>query len=86
MDGLGFETGICMAGTAADTECDSGIAPQSADACANGTDARLTAGVDEIVQTLAEEAAPGDLVLILSNGGFGGIYTRLPEALEAQSG
>jgi len=25
----------------------------------------------------------GDVVAILSNGGFGGIYTKLPKAIEA---
>ncbi len=55
----------------------------AADVRAGGTEARLTSGVDEIVAVLAAEAKPGDLVLILSNGGFGGIYARLPAALEA---
>ena len=56
------------------------------DVRSGGTKARLTSGVDEIVAILAAEARPGDLVLILSNGGFGGIYTRLPGALEAAEG
>jgi UDP-N-acetylmuramate: L-alanyl-gamma-D-glutamyl-meso-diaminopimelate ligase len=46
-----------------------------------GVDARLTTGVDDIIEILAAHAQPGDVVLILSNGGFGGIYERLPEAL-----
>jgi UDP-N-acetylmuramate: L-alanyl-gamma-D-glutamyl-meso-diaminopimelate ligase len=37
--------------------------------------------VDAIIRKVAEEARPGDCVVILSNGGFGGIFTRLPEAL-----
>ena len=56
------------------------------DVRASGAEARLTDGVDEIVAVLAAEARPDDLVLILSNGGFGGIYERLPEALEAAAG
>ena len=36
----------------------------------------------EIKTQLAEEARPDDVVLILSNGGFDGIYERLPAALE----
>ncbi len=48
-----------------------------------GVDARLTVGVAEIVEIIAAEANPGDLVLVLSNGGFDGIYDRLPAALES---
>ena len=54
-----------------------------ADVAAGGARARIADGVPAIVDTLAREAQPGDVVLILSNGGFGGIYTRLPAALEA---
>ncbi|HCP44538.1 MAG TPA: UDP-N-acetylmuramate dehydrogenase [Deltaproteobacteria bacterium] len=46
-----------------------------------GVDARLTVGVDDIITQLADEARPDDVVLILSNGGFDGIYERLPAAL-----
>ena len=38
--------------------------------------------VDGIIQKVCEEARDGDLILILSNGGFGGIYEKLPAALE----
>ena len=48
-----------------------------------GVEAALTGGVDDIVDTLCCRAESGDVVLILSNGGFDGIYTRLPDALEA---
>jgi len=34
-----------------------------------------------IIQKVCEEAKPGDFVLIMSNGGFGGIFERLPAAL-----
>jgi UDP-N-acetylmuramate: L-alanyl-gamma-D-glutamyl-meso-diaminopimelate ligase len=37
--------------------------------------------VDAIVQTLGQECEPGDVVLIMSNGAFGGIYDKLPAAL-----
>ena len=53
-----------------------------AEACAGGVDAVLTDGVDAIIERLAADARPDDVVLILSNGGFGGIYERLPAALE----
>jgi UDP-N-acetylmuramate: L-alanyl-gamma-D-glutamyl-meso-diaminopimelate ligase len=36
----------------------------------------------EIVATIAPELEPGDVVAILSNGGFGDIYHLLPEALK----
>jgi UDP-N-acetylmuramate: L-alanyl-gamma-D-glutamyl-meso-diaminopimelate ligase len=47
----------------------------------HGRRARLVADADEIVQTLAPELRPGDVVAILSNGGFGGIYEKLPARL-----
>jgi len=40
--------------------------------------------VDDIVATLCAEAVAGDHVLIMSNGGFGGIHQRLAEALESR--
>jgi UDP-N-acetylmuramate-alanine ligase len=39
--------------------------------------------VADIVEKLVEEAQEGDVVLILSNGGFNGIYETLPAALLA---
>ncbi len=41
--------------------------------------------VDRIVETLVGEAEPGDVVLILSNGGFGGIHEKLLERLGGMS-
>lgn len=41
--------------------------------------------VDDIVRTLADEAAEGDVILVMSNGAFGGIHERLLEVL-AQTG
>lgn len=46
-----------------------------------GGRARHVPTVDEIVTLLAREGADGDLVVIMSNGGFGGIHRRLLEAL-----
>jgi len=37
--------------------------------------------VEGIIERVCAEARAGDLVLILSNGGFGGIYEKLPSAL-----
>jgi len=36
---------------------------------------------DRIVDAIAPELRPGDVVAILSNGGFGGIYEKLPKRL-----
>jgi len=47
---------------------------------------RLLADADEIVRTIAPEMRSGDVVAILSNGGFGGIYEKLPERLRTLAG
>lgn len=39
------------------------------------------ADANEIVDRIAAQLRPGDVVAILSNGGFGGIYEKLPERL-----
>jgi UDP-N-acetylmuramate: L-alanyl-gamma-D-glutamyl-meso-diaminopimelate ligase len=43
----------------------------------DGTPARYIPEVDEIVVSLSESLRPGDVVLIMSNGGFGGIHGKL---------
>jgi UDP-N-acetylmuramate: L-alanyl-gamma-D-glutamyl-meso-diaminopimelate ligase len=52
-----------------------------ADIRALGRPAACIPGVDEIVDRLAAACRPGDLVLIMSNGGFGGIQGKLAAAL-----
>jgi UDP-N-acetylmuramate: L-alanyl-gamma-D-glutamyl-meso-diaminopimelate ligase len=47
-----------------------------------GPRARVIADVDSIVRMTAPEMRSGDVIAILSNGGFGGIYQKLPERLE----
>jgi UDP-N-acetylmuramate: L-alanyl-gamma-D-glutamyl-meso-diaminopimelate ligase len=49
---------------------------------ARGQDAAVYADADAIVAGIAGELRSGDVVAILSNGGFGGIYEKLPRALE----
>lgn len=49
----------------------------------NGRRARVIADVESIVQMVAPEMRPGDVVAILSNGGFGGIYEKLPQRLRS---
>ena len=50
---------------------------------ARGTAAQQLPDVDAIVKEVAARAASGDVLAILSNGGFGGIYEKLPAALAA---
>jgi len=46
-----------------------------------GTPARVSATVEEMVEAVVAEARPGDVVLAMSNGAFGGIWDRLLPAL-----
>jgi len=48
-----------------------------------GKEARILADADAIVNTIAPELRARDVVAILSNGGFGGIYEKLPHRLRA---
>jgi UDP-N-acetylmuramate: L-alanyl-gamma-D-glutamyl-meso-diaminopimelate ligase len=43
--------------------------------------AREAASIDAIVEAIAREHRPGDLVVVMSNGGFGGIHQKLLRAL-----
>jgi UDP-N-acetylmuramate: L-alanyl-gamma-D-glutamyl-meso-diaminopimelate ligase len=49
-----------------------------------GDRVKLAASVDEIVRSLAAEARAGDHVLIMSNGGFGGLHDKFLAALRAR--
>jgi UDP-N-acetylmuramate: L-alanyl-gamma-D-glutamyl-meso-diaminopimelate ligase len=46
-----------------------------------GKNARYIPGVPEIVATVAGEARPDDVVVVMSNGAFGGIHDRILAAL-----
>ena len=48
----------------------------------HGKRARVISGADGIVATIAPELRSGDVVAILSNGGFEGIYEKLPARLK----
>ncbi len=48
-----------------------------------GHEAAMYAHADDIVDAIAPELADGDVVAILSNGGFDGIYEKLPARLQA---
>ena len=52
---------------------------------ARGIPTELHADADSIVSALAPQLKDGDVVAILSNGGFGGIYEKLPHALRLRS-
>jgi UDP-N-acetylmuramate: L-alanyl-gamma-D-glutamyl-meso-diaminopimelate ligase len=58
----------------------------AADIQTHGGRARLFRDADDIVQTIAPEMRSGDVVAILSNGGFGGIYDKLPARLRVLAG
>ena len=67
----GYSAGVAVLDTAA-----------AAGAIASGGGwARAAADTEEILALLGGEARPGDVVLIMSNGGFDNIHQRLLEAL-----
>ena len=49
-----------------------------------GPRARLAGSVAALVEGLAAEAVSGDQVLVMSNGGFGGLHDKLLEALRVR--
>ena len=49
-----------------------------------GERARFADNVDTLAGSLAAEALPGDHILIMSNGGFGGLHEKLLAALKAR--
>lgn len=50
-----------------------------------GGKARAYDDLPALVQAVAEAAQPGDSVLVMSNGGFGGVHQKLLDALAAKS-
>ncbi len=51
-----------------------------------GGKAYATHDVDDLVEHAVETARPGDVLLCMSNGAFGGIHEKLLEALEKKAG
>jgi len=49
---------------------------------AAGTPAELHADVDAIIDHIVPQLQSGDVVALLSNGGFDGIYEKLPARLK----
>jgi UDP-N-acetylmuramate: L-alanyl-gamma-D-glutamyl-meso-diaminopimelate ligase len=50
----------------------------------SGVDARYIPAVDDIVRVVAKDAHEGDLIVVMSNGGFDDIHQKLLAALEAR--
>jgi UDP-N-acetylmuramate: L-alanyl-gamma-D-glutamyl-meso-diaminopimelate ligase len=50
-----------------------------------GTAATAHPSVDAVLEDLADSCAPGDVVLLMSNGDFGGLRERLPERLASRA-
>jgi UDP-N-acetylmuramate: L-alanyl-gamma-D-glutamyl-meso-diaminopimelate ligase len=53
---------------------------------AMGERARFAGDVDALVAGLAADSRPGDHILVMSNGGFGGLHDKLLAALRARTG
>jgi UDP-N-acetylmuramate: L-alanyl-gamma-D-glutamyl-meso-diaminopimelate ligase len=56
-----------------------------ADLRESGKDARYIPKVDDIVTAVAKDARNGDLVVVMSNGGFENIHQKLLSAIEARA-
>jgi len=65
---------------------DKRLSPESlvANLVRRGRDARAAASTADIVDSVAREAATGDLVVVMSNGGFDGVHEKLLAALQAR--
>ena len=57
-----------------------------ADLQRDGVDARYIPDNAQIVRTVSREAKEGDLVIVMSNGGFDNIHQKLLDALAAEAG
>ena len=49
-----------------------------------GERAQVADAIDALVTQVAEAARPGDHILCMSNGGFGGVHGKLLQALSKQ--
>jgi UDP-N-acetylmuramate: L-alanyl-gamma-D-glutamyl-meso-diaminopimelate ligase len=50
----------------------------------DGIAASYVPEVDDIVADIVGDAKQGDIVVVMSNGGFGGIHEKLLKGLEAR--
>jgi len=46
-----------------------------------GDRCRVFTDIDAIIESVTEQSQPGDLIVIMSNGGFGGIHKKLIKAI-----
>jgi UDP-N-acetylmuramate: L-alanyl-gamma-D-glutamyl-meso-diaminopimelate ligase len=58
----------------------------SADIARHGGHGSYVQDLNEIINTVAKNATPGDIIAVLSNGGFGGIHQKLLTALATTPG
>jgi UDP-N-acetylmuramate: L-alanyl-gamma-D-glutamyl-meso-diaminopimelate ligase len=73
----GADHSFCFAG---------GLGWDAADALAPlGDKASVHTELDALVADVATHARPGDRVLVMSNGGFGGVHQRLLDALQRRA-
>ena len=49
-----------------------------------GDRARFGTNVEALVKGLVDDSRPGDHILVMSNGGFGGLHDKLLTALRAR--
>jgi len=61
------------------------IAKLARDITARGPAAENIAQVDDIVARLASTSQPGDVLVFMSNGGFGGIFAKIETALRTRA-
>ena len=47
-----------------------------------GAKAQVGTNIDEVIAQVMAQVQPGDQLLCMSNGGFGGIHAKLLEALQ----
>jgi UDP-N-acetylmuramate: L-alanyl-gamma-D-glutamyl-meso-diaminopimelate ligase len=47
-----------------------------------GSRAQVGANIDEVIAQVLAQVQPGDHLLCMSNGGFGGIHAKLLQALQ----
>jgi UDP-N-acetylmuramate: L-alanyl-gamma-D-glutamyl-meso-diaminopimelate ligase len=47
--------------------------------------AHWSTDVDNLVEMVVKTAQPGDHILVMSNGGFGGIHQKLLDALDKKA-
>ena len=50
-----------------------------------GARARVAGSIDEVVAQVMAAAQPGDHLLCMSNGGFGGVHAKLLAALASEA-